>query len=135
MHALFLLLVSCSSRGLTIDMVEGTYRGFPADGEPDDGVSIPDSDTTFEVRFFDHNHELWADIEIDGAIIIHGIKIEDDENTIEGVTVDGTDLTCALTVEFFTFQIVGSFSGDFSALAIDVDSIGSMDLNLVVEEE
>ncbi len=135
MRGFFLLLVGCEAGGETIDMVEGTYMGFPADGEPDEGVSILDSDTVFEVRFFDQDRELWADIEIDGAIIIHGIKIEDDENTVEGVTVDGTDLTCALTVELFTFQIVGFFSSDFRRLAIDIDSIGSMSLDLVVEEE
>lgn len=127
-----LLLVGClSGKGETIDIIEGTYLGFPADGISVDGVRVEEQDSTFEIEFYEHDRELWADLDFDGRMIIYGFVIEHEDNTIEGVTVDGTDLACIVLIEGFSFQVDGRFSTDFVSLFLDVQSFGTMTLFLL----
>jgi hypothetical protein len=131
-----MLVMACGgSGGETIDLVEGTYRGFPADGEPDDGVRVNDEGSTFTIAFFEHDTELWADLDFRGKMTIHGFVIKEEENTIEGVTVDGTDLACKVFIEGFSFQVEGVFSADFGSLFLDVQHVGTMTVFLEVEDE
>lgn len=132
---LMVLLMACDGAGgETVDIVEGTYVGHPSEGTPEEGVTTPDPDTTFTIEFRKEGDELWADIRLHGTMVIHGAPVEDDDNTIEGVTVDGTNLDCSLTIDVFTFDVTGTFSGDFAALAIDVQHVGTMTLELVAED-
>lgn len=135
MWGMLLLLACGGAGGETIDIMEGLYRGNPADGKPENGVSTPDPDTTFDILFYEHGHELWADIALNGTMHIHGFKVTDEEDTVEGVTVDGIALRCALTVEGIGFKVNGTFANDRASLAIDVQHVGQMTLFLVAEEE
>lgn len=84
---------------------------------------------------YEHNRELWADLDFDGRMIIYGFVIEDEDNTIEGVTVDGTTLACVILIEGFSFRVDGQFFSDFVSLDFDVQSIGTMTLFLQIKEE
>jgi hypothetical protein len=132
-----LLLVACGGAGggETIDLVDGLYRGFPSAGEPDDGVRVEDPDTTVEIEFYANSSELWADIGLQGTMVLHGVKIEDEEDTVEGVTVDGLDLACSSKVEGIKFKVEGLFSENRLSLWIDIEHVGTMTLELVVEDE
>lgn len=126
-----LLLAGClSGKGETIDIIKGTYLGFPWDGKPVDGVKVEERDSTFQIEFYEHEQELWADLAFDGRMIIYGFVIENEDNTIEGVTVDGVDLACVVFIEGFSFKVEGLFSSDFVSLFLDVQSIGTMTLFL-----
>lgn len=131
-----LLLWGCGATGgETIDIVEGRYLGHPSEGKPDDGVRTPDADTTFGILFREHDRELWADVELNGAMVLHGITVEDEEDTIEGVTVDGNELSSALKVEGIVFAVDGRFKDNRASLSIDVQHVGQMTLFLVADEE
>lgn len=133
---LMLLFLACGGAGggVTIDLVDGTYRGKPADGQPEDGVQVRDADSTFTVAFSENDGELWADLAFRGDMVIHGFPIEKEDNVIEGVTVDGIDLACAIVIEGFSFAIEGAFSADRASLAIDVQHVGTMTLGREEEE-
>lgn len=131
-----LLLVGClSGKGETIDIIEGTYLGYLRDGTSVDGVQVEEKDSTFKIEFYEHTRELWADLDFDGRMNIYGFVIEHEDNTIEGVTVDGTTLACVVLIEGFSFKIDGRFSSDFVALSLNVQSIDTMTLFLQIEKE
>lgn len=132
-----LLFLACAGTGggETIDIIEGTYLGFPGDGSPVDGVQVLDKDSTFKIEFYEHDRELWADLDFDGKMNIHGFVIEHEDNTIEGVTVDGTTLACVVLIEGFSFKVDGQFSSAFLSLDLSVQSIGTMTLFLQIEDE
>lgn len=121
--------------GETIDIIEGTYRGLPGDGVPYAGVIVKDEDSTFEIAFREEKRELWADLEFHGNMVVYGFVIQDETNSIEGVTVDGVDLMCTVPIEGFSFAVAGTFSTNFSSLFLDVESVGRMTLFLQAEEE
>jgi len=134
-----LLLVACGSDGgthakggETIDMVDGTYVGYPAEGDPADGVRVADADSTFAVRFYEHDAELWAFVSFRGKMIIRKlglaiiVKVED--ATVEGVTVDGDDLRCQVELNGIDFDVTGLFHDDRASLYLDVTDIGTMTL-------
>ena len=133
---LLALMVACNAGGgETIDLIEGVYVGFPAEGDPVDGVNVTDADSIFEIEFYEHDRELWADLAFDGEMVIHWFVIKEENNTIEGVTVDGLDLTCVVMIEEFSFNVEGLFSSDFESLHLDVTSVGTMTLTLEEDEE
>lgn len=134
---LMLLLLACGGAGggETIDLVDGTYRGRPADGEPENGVQVRDEDSTFTVAFSEHDGELWADLAFRGEMVIHGFPIEKEDDVIEGVTVDGVELACTISIEGFLFRIEGTFADDRASLVIDVQHVGTMTLTREEKDE
>lgn len=134
-----LLLVACGSDGgthakggETIDLVDGTYIGYPAEGNPAKGVRVKDPDSTFAVRFYEHEGELWAFVSFRGKMVVRafglGIVLTEEDATVEGVTVDGDDLTCQVQLDGIDFDVTGLFHDNRSSLYLDVTDIGTMTL-------
>jgi len=125
------LLVACGTGGgETIDMVDGTYVGFPANGDMEDGIQVRDEDTTITVRFRDEESELWASISLRGEIVAHGLTFTAEDTTIKGVTVDGNDLACQIDLGGFVFDVTGLFAAERASLSLDIDGLGTMTLFL-----
>jgi len=83
---MILLLVACNSDGgshakggETIDLVDGTYIGYPAEGEPAKGVRVRDDDSTFAVRFYEHENELWAYVSFRGRMTVRAYGLHHPE--------------------------------------------------------
>ncbi len=130
------LLVACGAGGgETVDMVDGTYVGNPADEDMDDGIRVTDDETTLTIRFRDEESELWASVSLRGEVVAHGLKFTAEDTTIEGVTVRGNDLACQIDLGGFVFDVTGLFSDAMASLFLDIDGLGTMTLDLVVADE
>ena len=131
-----LLLHACGAGEVeTIDMVQGTYVGFPADGDMAESVRITDDETTITIRFKDEDSDLWADVSLRGEVVALAITFTAEDSTIEGVTVDGNDLACKIDLGGFVFNVVGLFADARSSLFLDIEGLGAMTLFLEVAEE
>jgi hypothetical protein len=135
-----LLLVACGSGGgthvvggETIDLVDGTYVGYPAEGDPAEGVRVRDADSTFAVRFYEHEGDLWAFVSFRGEMVVRalglGIVLTAEDVTIEGVTVSGNDLSCAIELAGINFDVTGLFADERESLYLDVTDIGTLTLS------
>lgn len=130
------LLVACGAGGgETVDMVDGTYVGFPADGSMEDGIQVKDDETTITIRFRDEESELWAGVSLRGKIVALGLTFTAEDTTIEGVTVRGDDLACQIDLGGFAFDVTGLFADERASLFLDIDGLGTMTLFLDVAEE
>lgn len=130
---LMVMMIACSDPsnpgGTTIDLVDGTYIGYPADGDPADGVRVRNEDSTLAVRFYEQDSDLWAFVSFRGRMVVDGLVLKEEDSTIEGVTVDGTDLWCTVAFVGFRFGVTGKFSDDLGSLYLDISNVGSMTLD------
>lgn len=132
-----ILLLACGSGsshspgGETIDIVEGTYTGYLAEGDMDFGVRVADEDSTLDVRFYEHEAELWAFVSFRGKMAVRGVVFTAEDLTIEGVTVDGDDLTTEVRLDGLQFGVTGRFEDEDQSLALDIEDIGALPLYLV----
>lgn len=130
---LMVMMIACSDPssqgGTTIDLVDGTYIGYPAEGDPADGVRVRNEDSTLAVRFYEQDSELWAFVSFRGRMVVNGLVIKEEDSTIEGVTVDGTDLWCTVAFVGFRFGVTGLFTDDLGSLYLDISNVGTMTLD------
>lgn len=125
-------MLACSAPnawvGETIDLVDGTYVGYPADGDPAKGVKVRDANSTLTVQFYEQNRELWALVSFRGRMVVKGWVIKAEDSTIEGVTVDGDDLWCQMVMDGVNFGVTGLFMDDRASLYLDITRIGTLTL-------
>ncbi len=136
---LILLLVACDSGGgshakggVTINLVDGTYIGYPAEGEPAKGVRVRDADSTFAIRFYEHESDLWAFVSFRGWMTVRAygliITLKAEDATVEGVTVDGDNLQSTVRFDGIDFDVTGLFEDNRATLYLDIEDIGTMTL-------
>ena len=97
----------------------------------DFGVRVADEDSTLDVRFYEHEAELWAFVSFRGKMAVRGVVFTAEDLTIEGVTVDGDDLTTEVRLDGLQFGVTGRFEDEDQSLALDIEDIGALPLYLV----
>ncbi len=127
-----ILLLACGAGtiapGRTIDIIDGTYVGYPADGEPADGVRVLNTDSFLTVTFYDRESVLWAFVGFRGRMVVQGLVIKFEDSWIEGVTVDGDDLWCEVALNGVAFDVTGLFADERASLYLDITGVGTMTL-------
>ena len=114
--------------GGTIDLMDGTYIGYPSEGSTAEGVKVRDEDSTLAMRFYAKDEELWTLMSFRGDMVVDGIVLKEEDCTIEGMTVDGAILTSSVELSGMTFNMTGLFDDGRSSLALVVTNLGSLTL-------
>ncbi|MBI1908381.1 hypothetical protein HYS28_03110 [Candidatus Uhrbacteria bacterium] len=117
--------------GETIDIVTGTYFGYLDEADLLPAVAITEDGSSLEVALYEEDAVLWAKATfrgeiVKGLIVLRGTEVD----TIEGVTVDGTDLSCVYVASEVPLDVTGTFTADFTTLDLTVEKVGTVRMAL-----
>lgn len=100
-----------------------SYQGEIDAARLADGVKELES-SSLRVDFFPCNGGQCAEVDFDGKLAVIGIVIDGSPpQTVEGVLIDGKELSCETEVNGYLLRIEGTFSKDRSILDASVYDI------------
>ena len=123
-------LGACAPTAETVDVLTDNYVGEVHSDNLVDTLTV-DEGSTLGVGFYTKGDALWAGVRFEGVMHQGIIAVEGPQvDTIEGVTVDGNDLSCV----YKDHAVTGTFADDRGTLQLVVAVVGTVDL-LRVESE
>ena len=117
-------LGACAPTAETVDVLTDNYVGEVHSDNLVDTLTV-DEGSTLGVGFYTKGDALWAGVRFEGVmhqgiIVVEGPQVD----TIEGVTVDGNDLSCV----YKDHAVTGTFADDRGTLQLVVADVGTVDL-------
>lgn len=125
-----LVAVACTPvPGETVEVYEAAYAGELVQKDLAPDITILEEGTALSVALYEDADVLWADVTFTGKIA-QGILVlaGPQDDSIEGVTIEGDVLTCTYASAMGVLEVHGTFRASRGVLDLVVEKVGSVTL-------